>query len=307
MGGDLAGGISIITSCENALVCNNSITTLDVPGISCTAIKSNNIIRGNLISCNTPSVEGIYVQNTFHDMTIENNTVHTAGIGIRLTLQPTDLVLSENLTLENNKVFCSGAAACISVKCYDYDTDNVIISKNTTHSIAGGTGILINKNSGDSGVHKNVSLKDNNCFGGDYGININTITKVRVTGNEVLSATNGLNILSGVSGYTVTNNIFENCATPIADAANAAGKIIQNNPGFNPVRNFTAPTLPATTVAYTNAFGYPCMVTVYGGTVTAIAIDGIFSGLTSGSFILNAGDTITLTYSAAPTWKWWGL
>lgn len=66
-----------------------------------------------------------------------------------------------------------------------------------------------------------------------------------------------------------------------------------------------APTLPATTVAHTNVFGRDAWVTVSGGTVTAIAIDGVSTGLTSGQFVVPNNRTITLTYSSAPTWAWW--
>lgn len=60
--------------------------------------------------------------------------------------------------------------------------------------------------------------------------------------------------------------------------------------------------IPASTVAYTNASQGNQQITVGGGTVTVIAVNGVTTGLTSGSFVLNPADTITLTYSAAPTW-----
>jgi parallel beta-helix repeat protein len=82
---------------------------------------------------------------------------------------------------------------------------------------------------------------------------------------------------------------------------------VENNPGFNPVGSFTAPTLPASAEIYTNSYGYPCSVLVTGGTVTGISLGGTPTGLTSGMFTVPAGTTIAITYSAAPTWKWWGL
>lgn len=68
----------------------------------------------------------------------------------------------------------------------------------------------------------------------------------------------------------------------------------------------TAPTIPATTVALTNPFPFDCTVYLAGGTVTAVAIGGTATGLTSGMFSVPAGETITLTYSVAPTWTWLG-
>lgn len=64
------------------------------------------------------------------------------------------------------------------------------------------------------------------------------------------------------------------------------------------------PAVPATGVALANATGANVVIYLSGGTVTAVAIAGVATGLTVGSFILRAGDSITITYSVAPTWIW---
>jgi hypothetical protein len=69
----------------------------------------------------------------------------------------------------------------------------------------------------------------------------------------------------------------------------------------------TAPAVPASTVAYTNKFGFACMCTIYGGTVTVIAIDGVTVGLIAGAFVVPSGSTVAITYAVAPTWTWFGL
>jgi hypothetical protein len=66
----------------------------------------------------------------------------------------------------------------------------------------------------------------------------------------------------------------------------------------------TAPAVPATGVAQYSNSGSAVVVTVSGGTVTIIAVNGVSTGLTSGAIYVPAGGTITLTYSAAPTWAW---
>ena len=86
-----------------------------------------------------------------------------------------------------------------------------------------------------------------------------------------------------------------------------ASGIARGNRGYNPVGHLASqPAVPATTVAYTNASGVDCTVYVTGGTVTVVAIGGVATGLTSGAFRVPAGSTIALTYSAAPTWQWYG-
>jgi hypothetical protein len=82
---------------------------------------------------------------------------------------------------------------------------------------------------------------------------------------------------------------------------------IQDNPNFNPVGLLTPPTIPGSGTAQTNTFPYRVRIYVSGGTVNNIAINGTNTGLTSGMFELDPGEAITLTYTAAPTWTWFGL
>jgi hypothetical protein len=65
------------------------------------------------------------------------------------------------------------------------------------------------------------------------------------------------------------------------------------------------PDVPASTVSAVNDSGFPMDVEVTGGTVTAVKVDGVTIGArTSGSFRVRAGSSISITYSAAPTWQW---
>jgi len=66
----------------------------------------------------------------------------------------------------------------------------------------------------------------------------------------------------------------------------------------------TAPAVPASTSALTNPFYRDAAVSVSGGTVTEIAVDGTATGLTAGTVLVPTGSTITLTYSSAPSWVW---
>lgn len=67
------------------------------------------------------------------------------------------------------------------------------------------------------------------------------------------------------------------------------------------------PAIAATTVAVENESPWVMWVEVTGGTVSAVAVGGTSVGRTSGAFLVRPGDSITLTYSAAPTWKWFAL
>jgi hypothetical protein len=62
-----------------------------------------------------------------------------------------------------------------------------------------------------------------------------------------------------------------------------------------------AMTLGATTVASLNPGPAAQSVTITGGTVTVIAVSGVVTGLTTGTFTVPPGGSITVTYSVGPT------
>lgn len=70
--------------------------------------------------------------------------------------------------------------------------------------------------------------------------------------------------------------------------------------------NVTAPGVPSSTVALVNPFYRHAAVTITGGTVSAIAVDGVATGFTAtgATVVVPSGKSITLTYSAGPSWKW---
>jgi hypothetical protein len=68
----------------------------------------------------------------------------------------------------------------------------------------------------------------------------------------------------------------------------------------------SAPAIPASGTPLVNPFGFACVVTVFGGTVTVVAVGGTAVGLIAGTFLVKVGQSITLTYAVAPTWTWDG-
>jgi hypothetical protein len=70
---------------------------------------------------------------------------------------------------------------------------------------------------------------------------------------------------------------------------------------------YTAPAVPASTATATNSSGSAVLVMVQGGTVTVVAVNGVTVGTTQGLFLVPAGETIAITYSVAPTWRWYQL
>lgn len=109
-----------------------------------------------------------------------------------------------------------------------------------------------------------------------------------------------LDALTGVAYWADTSAVSD----MVSGAKNY--KLISNMRADAPGAK-TAPTVPATTVDLVNPFYRDCAVSVTGGTVTAIEVDDVATGLTAGTVIVPSGKKISLTYSSAPTWTWVAL
>jgi hypothetical protein len=124
----------------------------------------------------------------------------------------------------------------------------------------------------------------------------------QASGGYMFSATNGTS-LEVLGGAVATNGW--GAAALNQDSSSVLD--VERVTRLNPVGSFTPPIVLASGVTTTNTFGYPCQVNIAGGIVTAITVSGTATGLTSGSFVLMPGQTISWTGSSAPTWTWFGL
>ncbi len=124
---------------------------------------------------------------------------------------------------------------------------------------------------------------------------------------------NGINF----DAATYTNGLVADCMLAgnvnnglALNGASGSGFKIKNNTGYNPVGVLGPPAVPATGVAYTNAYGVDCTVyiSLAGATISAISIGGSSTGeTTAGAYRVAAGQTITIAYTVAtPTWTWFG-
>jgi hypothetical protein len=180
------------------------------------------------------------------------------------------------------------------------------------------------------------TVSDNKLSGAASAIQLDTTANGFSIHNNVCSSTT----TSATIACKGTNNIIHNnvltggCSIAEQTGANAnlihhnallgggtitligAATRILDNIGFNPVGNVTAPTVPASTTAIQNTFGYDCMVYILAGTITVISVGntsgttvatGLLSSAAGVSVLLRAGQWIKMTYSVAPTWKWFGL
>src|SRR5579875_1168113 len=109
--------------------------------------------------------------------------------------------------------------------------------------------------------------------------------------------------ISALKQFVKANTTGKTGATRVSLVFNTATTAAAANTITAP-SNPTTPTVPATGTAVTNTNAYPVQVSITGGTVTAVTVNGKSTGLTSGSFVVPPGGTISMTYTAAPTWVW---
>jgi hypothetical protein len=163
--------------------------------------------------------------------------------------------------------------------------------------------------------------------------NSNSSSVVKLSNCQI---SNGYTIapIKAVAGATcrlyMYNVIFENSGIPVVDLVNTltefefiggsignntitvpsmTGKrMIANVLNYNPVGILTTPTLAASGSPTISTFNHRVMVYILGGTVTGIVKNASnIAGMTNGMMILDPGESITITYSVAPTLTWFGL
>lgn len=76
---------------------------------------------------------------------------------------------------------------------------------------------------------------------------------------------------------------------------------------FDSTGTTTTPGFPATNTNVVNSNAWPVFVTIIGGTLTSVKVNNVQVGTTAGTYVVPAGQPISITYSAAPTWNWVGV
>lgn len=121
----------------------------------------------------------------------------------------------------------------------------------------------------------------------------------------------GIELVAGATNIQVVDNDLRFNVTPLVDGlvdAGVSGKRIINNIGFNENRAAASPDIPASTVDLFNPYGSPCWVSISGGTVSDIKLNGdTISSASDVKIPVGPGDRISITYSSAPTWSWWPM
>jgi hypothetical protein len=281
-------GINLV-DVRYVVISNNTIKNCGQHGI----LVDNNVgvSKEIIIDCNFISdVQNVQVSGSGVDISAPSDiSFHVSNNIIEDALHGIQLATGDNFEISNNiirNILRNGITL--------WNVLNGVISHNVVKNCGKqGTanqqaGINLNGNTGSESGY--IVITGNRCYD-DQG------TKTQKYGIQE----------QGTSNYNeiVNNLVYGNDTAGLVKIG--VNTVISNNSGYNPVGTVGPPSVPATTVNYTNAYGYPCQVQIYGGTVTEIDIDDIATGLTAGIFMIPPGGTINITYSAAPSWRWWGL
>lgn len=102
------------------------------------------------------------------------------------------------------------------------------------------------------------------------------------------------------NAMTLINPNFSNGASlaPVIDPVNFGKiRIIDGRP-------IGSPSMPPSGNTVANITGKKVLVVIWGGTVTQVTIDGFGIGITGGAVMVEHGQAISVTYTAAPQWTW---
>lgn len=180
-----------------------------------------------------------------------------------------------------------------------------------------------------------------NAFGSDLVLDMDVVDfEYNVTGGSAIRGVStgenvGDSVSAEISRYIVSSNVVCTTLTLSGSAVldrkhsfvlndcdfSSAGTALPISYGTTAMRDFVrlrnvyiSPEVDQSNIApgaspftFKNAAGYPVMVTVSGGTVSAVDIAPLstfsVTGLTAGAFVLENGHSLKVTYTVAPTMK----
>jgi hypothetical protein len=239
----------------------------------------------NIISVNHFHVDngrGIYAPDSGtagHNIINDNEFYHNGYRAID--------VHRNNLTINGNHIFTTNNAISAAVRL----ADKIDFIGNTLYAEPGNTQTALN-------------LFGNDCI---------------ILGNSFENYTVACDVQASIPNTIIAHNRFTSITTPIYKSSAIHQVVIHCNIGYNPVGNVANPlrndlagdfivdsygnsNVWVSDTVYTNTQSEKTLY-ISGGTVTAIRVNGVITGLIDGSFPLMQGDTIQITYSVAPTVK----
>lgn len=253
-------------------------------------------------------IEGNVLFNTIHGIVVQSAAV--SGGPVASTCR--SIVVKNNVIWRVNGISASPNYSCNGIELCDADgciiEGNVIRDWNQnlspiTYTVGGGGQVTANTQTWG------VQLRG-------FSAATNGATNCSVRNNTFISSVNNA-AQGGIYSETwnTNNNVFENNTFEMPQSPRVVlrsatpGKritVLRNNTQLTLAGDTVLPTpgsfpLPTSGVPAQNNSGVDLVCVVVGGTVSAIVVNGVNIGVTSGSFLFPHGGSFTITYSVSPT------
>lgn len=264
----------------------------------------------------------LYIQALTDSVVSENVIADTYGVGMRVDVA-NEWPCKRVVVSLNQILRCGGEGMLL------YGGQGLQVLGNTIEGCAPNSGPGYGGGLDVRGVQQSTFAHNNVVNNGHGGV---TVDNASIGGNTVYTSGNvfdGNQVYDDGDNYDVWSGAHQQQGSGFNETSNAegpntylnnraygngtnwniqsAGNTLRGNQNYNPVgKTGTQPAIPASGTPYTNVLNADCTVYLTSGTVTGVAIGGQATGMTSGMFRVPVGQSITLTYSAAPTWTWFG-
>lgn len=146
---------------------------------------------------------------------------------------------------------------------------------------------------------------------GGVGIQLSGTQNATIHSNIIDGCNIGVGYSGTTSGIDNADNKYLNCPNPIGGSpVGTNNRIRPSQQGLAASAAFVpvTPTVPASTVPFTNNTGFTARVTIAGGTFTVVNLNGVAVGVSGNNWTgeVQPGETIAITYSSVPSWWWVG-
>ena len=279
----------------NIKILDNDVVNSNANGIIVSG-GSNYLVEGNIVNGASDvgiSISGTSATQTISGVVCEGNIITNINLDVSPygansgdgIITGDNGIAGGNITISNNYVDVAYVGMWIS------QTQGVTVSGNTIIPTATGWGVGIAIGAaGDEPTESAI-----------------------IESNHISSASDGIYVYSSTtSTVQFLDNTITSTGTPIV--TNSAPVIVEGNVGYNPVGPISSPISGGTIVdsgssnkwtsgtTYTN-WESPKLLSISGGTVTAIEVNGQALSPTTSTITLQPGDTFSITFSSTPTIK----
>ena len=287
---------------------NNAGSDINTEGMN-EIITNNMCFSGNGASTQT----NIIAETAVSVIITGNHCANAVSHAITVESSSGNSVENGKVVVSNNICESSGDGIVINTEGSTQVLTDIIVEGNIIRKTTGTNAILVE----GTGTDKNVSIQ------GNIIADTSATYEIYIGGGAVIENLNIHNnmIYNNTGSGTTRNPIYVTSGTTISglkisDNLIGAGEgqiVAPNSAGYNPLP--TTPSVPASGTAQQNTNPYAVDVYIYGGDVTEIQITkggtaytvlsvSTAIAMSGQSYKLNPGDSITITYSTAPSWEW---